>query len=284
MPFPSVLNTFNRPATTDRLNSPSHSALHNTVSSAVGQIEQVIGLSTTSVAGSLFYNIRSPDSDGGGHIQTANKGGTGQTTFIKGDLLIATSSSVVAKLAIGANGQIFKVNSSTASGVNWVDDSTPRIFSSVLASTIGRSTAIETSIFSTTVNGSVLGTSNVVRTRINIQRFDNNSANSVMLMATYGGGRVASMLVRNTQFNSNTRKGIIEYDLFGNGATNAQAADIRLSIGSFNPSMLGTQDVESGVASVESTANQVIGMTAKWADADTNNFLLVNGITVEKIT
>src|SRR3990167_7456680 len=117
MPFPSVLNTFNRPSTSDRLDSPSHSALHNTVSSAVGQIEQVIGLSTTSVAGSLFYDIRSPDSNGGGHVQSANKGGTGQTAYTKGDLLVATSSSVVAKLAVGLDNQIIKADSSVAAGV-----------------------------------------------------------------------------------------------------------------------------------------------------------------------
>src|SRR3990167_9730614 len=96
--FPSVLSTFNRPSTTSRLDNPSHSALHNTVSSAVGQIEAVIGRNgDNSVAGTLTYQIQSPDSDGGGHVQTANKGGTGQTTYNKGDIMVATSSSVISK-------------------------------------------------------------------------------------------------------------------------------------------------------------------------------------------
>ena len=82
--FPSILDTFSRPTPTDRLNNPSHSALHNTVSSALGQIQAVIGLNTgpnASAVGTLMNDIHSPDSNGGGHVQTANKGGTGQTQY-----------------------------------------------------------------------------------------------------------------------------------------------------------------------------------------------------------
>lgn len=120
MPFPSVLSTFNRPTPTDRLNSPSHSALHNTVSSALGQVEAVIGVDgANSVVGTLMYNVRSPGSNGGGHVQTANKGGTGQTTYAKGDMLVATSSSVLAKLALGANETFLQVDTNQATGVKW---------------------------------------------------------------------------------------------------------------------------------------------------------------------
>ncbi len=95
MAFPSTLSTFNRPTPTDRLNSPSHSALHNTVSSALGQVEAVIGVEgSASVVGSLQYLIKSPASNGGGHVQGAAFGGTGQTTFTKGNLLVAQSASV----------------------------------------------------------------------------------------------------------------------------------------------------------------------------------------------
>ena len=127
MPFPSVLNTFNRPTATDKLNSPAHATLHNAVSSAVGQIEQVIGLSTTSVVGSLFYDIRSTGSDGGGHIQSANKGGTGQTSFTKGDILVATSSSVIAKLAVGVtDGDALVVDSTASAGLKYAGVATAK--------------------------------------------------------------------------------------------------------------------------------------------------------------
>lgn len=119
--FPSVLNTFSRPTTTDKLNSPSHSGLHNTVSSALGQVEAFLGvIGANSVVGTLSYDVRSPASGGGGHVQTANKGGTGQTAFTKGDILVATSSSVLTKLAIGvSDGAVLIVNSSVASGLQW---------------------------------------------------------------------------------------------------------------------------------------------------------------------
>lgn len=120
MAFPSTLSTFNRPNPTDRLNSPSHSALHNTVSSAVGQIEAVIGVEgNNSVVGSLEYLIKSPASNGGGHVQTAVVGGTGQITFAKGDLLVATNPSTLAKLAVGLDTQVLQADSSAQAGVKW---------------------------------------------------------------------------------------------------------------------------------------------------------------------
>ena len=73
MAFPSTLSTFSKPASTDRLNSPSHSGLHNTVSSALGQVEAVIGVDgANSVLGTIMSDLRNPDSPGGGHVQAAN--------------------------------------------------------------------------------------------------------------------------------------------------------------------------------------------------------------------
>lgn len=120
MPFPSVLSTFSRPTASNRLDNPSHSALHNTVSSALGQIEAVIGVEgANSVVGSLEYLIKSPASDGGGHVQSANKGGTGQTSYTKGDILVASSTSVLTKLAAGANDTVLVADSAVAAGVKW---------------------------------------------------------------------------------------------------------------------------------------------------------------------
>lgn len=118
--FPSTISIFSQPSPTDRLNNPSHSALHNTVSSALGQVEAVIGVEgANSVVGTMMYDIHSPDSNGGGHVQTANKGGTGQTTYTKGDLLVASSQSVLTKLGIGTNDTVLIADSATATGVKW---------------------------------------------------------------------------------------------------------------------------------------------------------------------
>lgn len=120
MAFPSTLSSFSRPSATDRLNSPSHSALHNTVSSALGQVEAVIGVDgISSVVGTMMYDLRSPASSGGGHVQTAVKGGTGQTNFAKGDILVASSTSVLSKLSVGTNGYLVTANSGAATGIQW---------------------------------------------------------------------------------------------------------------------------------------------------------------------
>lgn len=118
MSYPSTFTSFNRPTPSDRLNNPSHSALHNTVSSAVGQLEAVVG-TASSVIGTVIGDLRNPASDGGGHVQTPVKGGTGLTSYTKGDLLIATSPSVLTKLAVGTDNQILTANSSVAAGVQW---------------------------------------------------------------------------------------------------------------------------------------------------------------------
>jgi len=119
--FPSVLNVFTRPTTTDKLNSPSHSGLHNTVSSALGQVEAFLGvIGASSVVGTLSYDVRSPASGGGGHVQFVNKGGTGQTTFTKGDILVAQSASVLTKLAITTTDNYALIaDASQAMGVKW---------------------------------------------------------------------------------------------------------------------------------------------------------------------
>jgi len=120
MAFPSTLQAFNRPNATDRLNNPSHSALHNTVSSALGQVEAVIGVDgASSVVGTMMYDLRSPASGGGGHVQVANKGGTGQTSYTKGDILVAQSSSVLTKLAVGSDTYLLQADSSQATGIKW---------------------------------------------------------------------------------------------------------------------------------------------------------------------
>lgn len=118
MAYPSTIATFGTVTPTDRLNDPSHSALHNYTGTAVNETQTFIG-NLASAAGTLVYDIRSPLSNGGGHVQTANKGGTSQTTYNKGDILVGQSSSVLTKLAVGVDGFILKANSSTATGIEW---------------------------------------------------------------------------------------------------------------------------------------------------------------------
>lgn len=119
--FPSILSSFTNPNSTDRLNSPSHSAIETSQNSGVSQLENVVGVEgSASTIGTFQYLVKSPASDGGGHIQTANRGGTGQTNYIKGDLLVGQGFSVLTKLALaGTDGLALVVDSTQATGIRW---------------------------------------------------------------------------------------------------------------------------------------------------------------------
>lgn len=58
-----------------------------------------------------------------GTALAANYGGTGQTSYTKGDLLVASGSTTLTKLAVGANGQTLVADSSTTSGLKWASSS-----------------------------------------------------------------------------------------------------------------------------------------------------------------
>lgn len=116
--FPSVLTSYTNPQATDRLNNPSHSGIETNQNSGLGSLEAFIG-TLSSVQGTLMYDIRAAASNGGGHVQTANKGGTGQTVFTKGDVLVGQSSSVLTKVAVGSDATALLADSTQSAGVRW---------------------------------------------------------------------------------------------------------------------------------------------------------------------
>ena len=116
--FPSILSVISDPTATNKLNSPSHSSIESAQNDAVKKLETFIGTSASAV-GTIMYDVRAVASDGGGHVQAANKGGTGQTALTKGDVLVASSSSVLSKLAVGSNNQVLTADSNEAAGVKW---------------------------------------------------------------------------------------------------------------------------------------------------------------------
>lgn len=116
--FPSVLSSYTDPQATDRLNNPSHSGIEQAQNDGLEKVEAFIG-TLSSVQGTLMYDIRGAASDGGGHVQSAAKGGTGQTVFTKGDLLVGQSAAVLSKLAIGADTTALLADSSQSTGVRW---------------------------------------------------------------------------------------------------------------------------------------------------------------------
>lgn len=118
MAFPSIISTFTNPNPGDKLNNPSHSSIESAQNNELIQIEKVVG-TDSSILGTIIGDLRNPNSPGGGHVQTANKGGTGQTSYTKGDLLVATSSSVIAKFAVGVDGTVPTADSTAQAGISW---------------------------------------------------------------------------------------------------------------------------------------------------------------------
>lgn len=56
---------------------------------------------------------------GGTHPVVEDDGGTGQTAYTKGDILIATGATTLVKLAVGSNDDLLTADSGEASGVKW---------------------------------------------------------------------------------------------------------------------------------------------------------------------
>src|SRR3990167_4052921 len=190
--FPSVLSSFTDPNAGDRLNSPSHSSIEAAQNDALEKLETFVGTASSAI-GTLMYNIRAAASDGGGHVQAANRGGTGQTVYSQGDILVATSASTLARLAVGVDNQILQANSSVAAGINWVVNPGARVFVDNVIRNVASSTG-ETTMFSTSILGSTLGSSNVVRatTYFNPWAAENSS---VLARYKYAGNTVASVLL-----------------------------------------------------------------------------------------
>lgn len=118
--FPSILTAYTNPTPTSPLNAPSHSGIEIAQNSGLSQLEATIGLAGgSSTLGTVIGDLRSPASNGGGHVQSANTGGTGQTSFNKGDILAASSTSVLSKLAVGTDGSFLVADSTQTQGMGW---------------------------------------------------------------------------------------------------------------------------------------------------------------------
>lgn len=118
MAYPSTVATLTNPTANQQLSSPSHSTIETNQNTEVVAIETFVG-TLSSAVGTLVYDVRAAASNGGGHVQTANKGGTGQTSYNKGDMLAASSSSVLGKFAVGADNTVLTADSTQTSGVKW---------------------------------------------------------------------------------------------------------------------------------------------------------------------
>lgn len=296
--YPSTIATLTDPQASDRLSSPSHSAIETAQNSNIEAIENFLGVDgASSIVGTLIYDVRSPASGGGGHVQGATKGGTGQTSYNKGDVLIGQSSSTLSRLAVGSDGQILKANSGAATGINWVDDSLPRIFASASVVTVGANA--ESSIFTTSIPGSTLGTANAVRSTIYLKNWKPFQSGQIVCTVQLGGTAIASVAAGSVgNFNSSV-VGSFQHVVIGNNATNSQrhflsgnlitkdagtleAANFSTA-NSSGSSTIGINLFNTGTSSVDSSAAQSYGLSIRYVGADAPS-IEVSGAVVERIT
>lgn len=292
MPFPSTLSSFARPTSSDRLNNPSHSALHNTVSSAVGQIETVIGRSgDNSVLGTIIGDLRSPGSNGGGHVQTANKGGTGQTSYTKGDLLVATSSSVLAKLAVSSTaGEVLTADPGQAAGVKWAANvNNTKVAIVTRTSSIYNSTSEEI-LFSASIAGSLLGTNNGFKFKAILSNYCNNQT-TFTVRGKYGVNSIFSIPIAAPNNTITGSQGFIEGVVVGHSSVTAQKG-----FGEFY-AVIPSSEVDNetnvqitkslgtayGASSVQSTIEQPFIITGQFAGASPSSSVLGEFLVIEKI-
>src|SRR3990167_8695694 len=252
MPYPSTLSVYSDPLASERLNSPSHSSIESAQNTGLKEIQAFVG-SLSSLAGTLIYDIRATDSDGGGHVQGVNKGGTNQTGYTKGDILVATSSSVLARLGVGANNLVPIADTSQSSGIRWGSPNRLGTVASVVT-VIGNTN--ETSILSVTIPASILSTNNAVRATAYISAY------------TVGGK--------------------IELTVLANAASDVQRSellvDLRRDMLSINStSIIGVNAFRSTISSINSMANQTLGLTAQWGASIAGSRFDVDGYIVEKI-
>lgn len=282
--FPSIISIFNKVNPTDRLNSPSHSALHNSVASVLTQVQTVIG-TDASALGTIIGDLRSASSNGGGHIQTANKGGTGQTTFTKGDILVATSTSVLSKLAVGSDGQALVADSSVASGIKWGSGGTKvAINTSSVTYAVGAA-SVANVIFSTSILAAAIGTENGVKFTGLIQKF--GGADNFTIVANYGNNVVASItLVAATSIIG--ASGFIEGRIVARG-TSSQLGYMTIMGGtpSYGPPGSGGKQTIFGTgignSSINSASSQDLVITGQFNAVSNQNSILTGLFVVEKI-
>lgn len=288
MAYPSTFSTFNRPGSSDRLNNPSHSALHNTVSSALGQVEAVIGLSgNSSTLGTIIGDLRSPDSNGGGHVQTANKGGTGQTSYTKGDLLVATSSSVLAKLAVSSTtGEVLTADTTQAAGLKWAapTGATKVAIKNSVISIDRWQASVFTTIFSASVAGSILGDNKGIKFKGIMPKWGGDATDTVTFRLDYGSNTVASVVttVTSTLAAELGNGGVVEGAVLAQGSSSVQSGFIQVSLSGSRMHVSGFA-VGTGTSSITSDAPQSLDVKVDYNSNQTASSILSNLFIVEKI-
>lgn len=275
--YPSTISTFTNPKPSDRLSTTPHSVIETAQNTDLTAIETFVG-TLSSLQGTLIYDIRSPNSNGGGHVQTANLGGTGQTSFNKGDILTGQSSSVLAKLAVGPDNTVMTADSTQPNGVKWGGGA-------ISATAIQNQTYTyaRASVMSASVYGIVLGQAVSVLSDgmgFVVKWPTTNSTSILALTVNATGPSSVSGLLKQTDL-TNIPVGYIQPSMisiveFDSVSSVFQVATHKVSVfksvvSTFNATSSGTLTIAHGLGQTP----RYIRITANLADANSANALSV---------
>lgn len=135
----------------------------------------------------------------------------------------------------------------------------------------------DTTIATTTVTGSSLGTNNAIEVYIPISNltFDDLNNSQVIVKLKYGGSTVTSLVLTADGSSTFTDwEGEIKFVLAASGATNTQKASGTLFVTPAGSAITSGSDsglaYGTGTSAVDSTSNQTLEITASWSNAAGN--------------
>lgn len=110
--FPTTLDNFTNPSSTDPMNSATvpHATQHANLNDAVEALEAKVGVNGSAVTSSLEYRVTT--------LENAEIPDT--IIDAKGDLIVGSAADTATRLPVGvSNGMVLAVNSATSTGLEW---------------------------------------------------------------------------------------------------------------------------------------------------------------------
>ena len=201
-------------------------------------------------------------------------GGTGQSSYSKGDILYASTTNTLAKLTIGSSNQVLKVSSSTGLPV-WATDqnSGGTVTSITLAADSGTGTAI-TSSGTFTFDGGTNVTTSVSGTTVTINSTDQFQGTVTSIATPSDGGLTGGTItssgsLRLKNYSALSANRVMQWDNTNNQLTNAP-----ITISGNNATLTGDLTVSGGDIVLSGTGRiQGIDTVTASTDAASKNYV-----------
>lgn len=140
------------------------------------------------------------------------------------------------------------------------------------------STAAETTIYTKSIVGGILGSNNILRLSLVITDYDSDAA-TLLLRAKYGGTTLATLTIT-TAGGINNMLGLLTFILQGNGATNAQQGLLKIE-GDATLVAGATSVVAVGTSAVDSTSAQTLLISADFDASSAANKIVIGNAFLE---